>query len=635
MHRLSLETLEDRRLLTFAPITALPVEWDPLGDLYPADVAAGDFNNDGRIDLVTGNYFDSVSMFLGNGDGTFQPGTTSPNGTSPISIALGDFNADGNLDLAAALDDYERYGNNDIGILLGNGDGTFADPVYLSFLSETTSMPGFIATDDMNGDDKLDLVLTSYDSITGDEQLSVLLGNGDGNFTLAATYGSGLEYFEPVLADIDSDGNVDVLTTDQITDSIQVLLGNGDGTLSAPSSISTGYGWYSKVVDDFNADGKTDLAALDFYSNSVFVLLGNGDGTFQTAQSSAAGYQPYSAATGEFNGDGVLDLFVTDVLGGASVLLGNGDGSFAHPIWTDAGESFSVVVDDFNADGRSDVALADTNSSSLLVLVNDGNWPDPNAPQVQIDDVTVTEGNTGTTDAVFTVTLSEAYSGAVTVDYATADGTAVEGSDYTSTSGTLTFGAGETSKTISVPVIGDTLDEFDEQFFVNLSNAAGAQIADSQAVGTIQDDDDPPLVAVNDVSGREGRSGTSALVFTVTLSQASGKWVYVDFATADGTATAGQDYVAQSGTLSFAPGETTKTVMVTVQGDKTKELDERFYVNLFGAIGGQIADGQGVGTIFNDDGGGGRSKKTRTSSALAVDAAIEDWMLSGRKSRSR
>jgi len=222
---------------------------------------------------------------------------------------------------------------------------------------------------------------------------------------------------------------------------------------------------------------------------------------------------------------------------------------------------------------------------------------------LSINDVTLNEGNSGTTNATFTVTLSPASSQTVTVNYATANGTATAGSDYVAQSGTLTFTAGQTTKTISVTVNGDTTVEPNETFVVNLMSPSGATLADSQGQGTIVNDDTAPLpsLSINDVTVTEGDSGTKAATFTVTLSAASTSAVTVTFATANGTATAGSDYVAQSGTLTFTAGQTTRTISVTVNGDTTVEPNETFVVNLMTPSGATLADSQGQGTIRNDD----------------------------------
>jgi probable HAF family extracellular repeat protein len=220
-------------------------------------------------------------------------------------------------------------------------------------------------------------------------------------------------------------------------------------------------------------------------------------------------------------------------------------------------------------------------------------------PLIGIGDATVVEGNAGTKVTAFTVTLSTASGQPVTVAYATASGTATAGSDYQAASGTLTFAPGETTKTITVLVTGDRLGEQNETFTVVLSSASDAAVTDAQGMGTIVDDE--PRVSINDVARKEGNGGTTLFVFTVTLSAVYDAAVTVNFATANGTATAGEDYDARSGTLTFAPGETTKTITIVVKGDKKQEADESFYVNLSGAFGALILDGQGLGSVLDDD----------------------------------
>src|SRR6266540_2148486 len=222
-------------------------------------------------------------------------------------------------------------------------------------------------------------------------------------------------------------------------------------------------------------------------------------------------------------------------------------------------------------------------------------------PALSIDDVTVTEGSLGTTTATFTVSLSTASGLPVSVDYATADGTATAPGDYLSAGEPLGFAPGETAKSVSVSVNGDTLDEPDETYVVNLSNEANATIADGQGLGTITDDDLPPALSIDDVTVTEGSLGTTTATFTVSLSAASGLPVSVDYATADGTATAPGDYLSAGEPLGFAPGETAKSVSVSVNGDTLDEPDETYVVNLSNEANATIADGQGLGTITDDD----------------------------------
>ncbi len=225
---------------------------------------------------------------------------------------------------------------------------------------------------------------------------------------------------------------------------------------------------------------------------------------------------------------------------------------------------------------------------------------------LRISDVSKTEGNAGTTNANFVVTLSPASTGTVTVKYATANGTARTGNrDYTATSGKLTFTPGQIRKTVAVKVIGDTVKEADETFVVNLSAPTGATLADNQGIGTILNDDGTASNAtlrIADVSKAEGNAGTSNANFVVTLSPASTGTVTVKYATANGTARTGnRDYTATSGKLTFTPGQIRKTVAVKVIGDTVKEADETFVVNLSAPTGATLADSQGIGTILNDD----------------------------------
>ena len=222
-------------------------------------------------------------------------------------------------------------------------------------------------------------------------------------------------------------------------------------------------------------------------------------------------------------------------------------------------------------------------------------------PVVHVEDARVAEGNDGTTTAAVVVSLSQSRPRqAVTVNYATQNGTAVAGTDYRAASGKLTFAPGETSKTIEVAVIGDRVVGADAQFFVNLQGSKNARIADGQAAVTIADDE--PYVFVHGVYAPEGNSGSTPFAFTVNLTVPYDRAVSVDYATADGSATAGSDYAAAAGTLTFAPGETSKTVTVLVNGDTLAEPTETFSFDLGNPSGNAaISWGAGTGTVVDDD----------------------------------
>ena len=224
-------------------------------------------------------------------------------------------------------------------------------------------------------------------------------------------------------------------------------------------------------------------------------------------------------------------------------------------------------------------------------------------PNLTINDVTANEGNAGTTNFTFTVSLSApAGPGGVTFDIATANGTATAGVDYVAQSLTgQTIPAGSSAYTFTLLVNGDTLNEPSETFFVNVTNVVNAVVVDGQGVGTIVNDDPLPSLSINDVTVVEGNAGTINAVFTVTLSAARGQTATVNYATADGTATQPLDYTSASGTLTFAPGVTTQTITVILNGEVVPEANETFFVNLSGATNATISDNQGVGTITNDD----------------------------------
>lgn len=221
-------------------------------------------------------------------------------------------------------------------------------------------------------------------------------------------------------------------------------------------------------------------------------------------------------------------------------------------------------------------------------------------PQMSIGDATLSEGTGGSTIATFTVSLNYTRTTNITVNYTTNNGTAIAGSDFTATSGSLTFLPGERTKQISVTVNPESMYEADETFTVDLSAVGNAVLVDGQALGTIVNDDAQPTLLISDVSQNELNSGSSSFVFTVTQSAVSGLTTTVNFATAHDTAD-GFDYTSTSGALSFTPGQTSKTITVFVTGDTTFEGGDTFFVNLSGNINASILDGQGLGTIINDD----------------------------------
>ncbi|TAN52683.1 MAG: hypothetical protein EPN21_03345 [Methylococcaceae bacterium] len=268
--------------------------------------------------------------------------------------------------------------------------------------------------------------------------------------------------------------------------------------------------------------------------------------------------------------------------------------------------------------GNAYAGISDATTLNFAVLAS--------LPTVSIANTTVTEGNSGSSNATLTVSLSAAATQSVTVNYATADGTATAGSDYVPISNTLTFAPGETSKTLSVPVIGDTAVESDETLQVNLSSPSNATLngSASSAIVTISNDDVAviPVLSIADATVLEGGSGSSNATLTVSLSAAATQSVTVSYATADSTATAGSDYVTTSNTLTFAPGETSKTLSVPILGDILVESDETFRVNLSAPSNATLdnAAASATVTIGNDDVAADTTPPTLVSSSPADNA---------------
>jgi hypothetical protein len=463
---------------------------------------------------------------------------------------------------------------------------------------------------DFNGDGLLDVVITSTtpnDESNSTDYMDVWVGRGDGTFAVRNSYDLGGEpMFRPtVVVDLNGDGRDDVMLEGSYR-SLDVWLGQADGTLRLAQHLSNAAGYPYDSVTELNGDGIPDLVV----ANSIY--LGNGDGTLRfTGTYASGGINPGCPMFADFDRDGRPDMAVFNGgdpdSGGAAVgrslavLLGNGDGSFQTPQVLIVGPDADLrAVADVNADGFPDVVIG-YSGSDVFVLINAADWP-AHPPAITVGDVTVTEGNTGTRAAAFRVNLDVPSGQTITVTYSTADGTATAGSDYQIGSGTLTFAPGQTTRTITVPVIGDRLGEPNETFVVNLSSPTNATVADGQGVGTVLDDE--PRVSISDVTKGEGKKGkTTLFVFTVTLSAAYDQPVTMSFRTVNGTATTNDgDYVARTGTITFAPGETTKTITIEVKGDSKEEAGEFFYLDLFDNSSNSLfTKNRGTGTILNDD----------------------------------
>lgn len=363
-----------------ATVSFAPAANSPLQIPEPNGIATGDFNEDGKPDLVITSAT-RVYVFLGKGDGTFAATAESPmpvpsppydDFASPYTgnIAVGDFNNSGHLGLAVG-----EPPNAAAVILLGKGDGTF---VFSS--AEIANALGNPMSDieaaDFNADGSLDLAMTN--EISGVSP--VVLGYGKGAFNTAGTlYASGFPEGVAV-GDFNADGKLDVVvasggTTDYPGSGLVVSLGNGDGTFTQASGSPIPLGNYLStiVTGDFNGDGKLDLAVTDSVGNAVMILLGNGDGRFAAPTTIPVGNQPYAMIAADFNNDGKLDLAIANYKDGTiTLLLGNGDGTFTQAVgspYAVGGAPDQLVAADFNGDGKLDLAVTNLNGTGTVLIL--------------------------------------------------------------------------------------------------------------------------------------------------------------------------------------------------------------------------------------------------------------------------
>ena len=465
--------------------------------LTPKGIVAADLNRDGLTDLVVATVTgSSVRVLLGRGDGTFQPTVSYPAGGNPQAVVVRDFNGDGRLDLTVA-----NSTSNDVTVLPGNGDGTFQAPARYV----VGTLPLWLASGDFNGDGAPDLVTANYNGNT----VSVLLNNGQGSFGAAVNYDTGPATAFVDANDLNGDGRADLVVATQ--GGVSVLLGRGDGTFLPSVNYAAGVSPFAVAVGDFDRDGRRDLAVANAgtTSNKISVLLGRGDGTFLSTVDYTVGSAPRSVVVGDFNRDGRDDLAAVNYSNNSvSVLPGIGDGTFR------SAQSFSVgafpqvaTVGDFNGDGAPDLAVTnDSENGRVSVLLNTVSL----GFQFTAQTFQAAEGDAR---ATITITRTGDVSSTASVAFATIDdpaavpcdpalvrsdgtpyphGAAYARCDYATTVDTITFAAGQTTKVINVPLIDDAFIEGAETVQLQLANPAGAALGNQSTATLVITDNDTP-----------------------------------------------------------------------------------------------------------------------------------------------
>lgn len=329
----------------------------------PKGTIAGDFNNDGDVDLAVSHQDNSIiSILLGDGKNGFYRVNNLTVGSNPQYFATDDFNKDGDLDLVVA-----NWASNNISVLIGNGNGDFAPPVNLS----TGTNPQFITTGDFNSDDNGDLAISNVNS----DNISLFLGDGNGGFSPPTNFAVSNVPRSIVAGNFNADSWLDIaIVHSEVIGRVSVLFGNGSGGFSAPTTFAVGSDPWFLTTDDFNEDGYLDLVTSNTDSNTVSIILGDGNGGFSAPTDFAVGEVPTFITTEDFNRDGDIDIVVANAQSDdISVLFGNGSGEFSSLGRFTVGQApYALSVGNFDEDQYLDLAVANLTSNNVFILTGDG-----------------------------------------------------------------------------------------------------------------------------------------------------------------------------------------------------------------------------------------------------------------------
>ncbi|MGZ0172130.1 MAG: Calx-beta domain-containing protein, partial [Planctomycetales bacterium] len=581
-----------------------------VGGFIPQDMVELDFDGDNDLDLATIDRFNGfVTILVNTGNGNFVTATTGAISTlNATQLAAGDFNDDGRDDLAI----FDQF--NDTFEVLRSFTFLQDTPLFIQTTFQTITypsagfFPSFSAAEvaDIDNDGDVDIVLSNNDFGFGFNgghitviRNSLELGFGFGgsvfqtNGEAYGTFSVGAD--DLVLDDFNLDGSPDVVViSDTIRTGFTFMPNTGVGAFTANSFVSSVNGLRAVTSGDVNGDGRPDVILLSANSVLVFENLGGTVPVFSAGAVIATNeFNGADVVAADFNDDGNIDFAVTDGSDSDDILVsfGNGAGAFGAVQRFATGNTFSnqgvtLIAADFNNDGLVDLAQY--------------------SDDVGLNGVVTILPNTSAATAMITVSLSAVATQPVTVDYSLTRGTAVPTGDFDGTPGTITIPVGQSSATIAVSISGDLNVEPDENFFVNLSNPVNAVITDLQGQVTILDDDGagaagPRIDVGTAFTFTEGDSGVTTVSVPLTLSAAVGTDVTVDFVTRAITAQAGVDYIDTAGTATFTAGSTTANISIDIVGDLVNEGAETFLINLLDSVDVVLANTQSVVTIDVSD----------------------------------
>jgi hypothetical protein len=531
----------------------------------------------------------AVSLNYATSDGTGVAGSDYTAASGPLSLAAGETSQTFTVNVTGdTLKENSEYFYVTLSGLVG---GDMVDNQAFALIVDDDFQPTMTISDATvteGNSGTVNAVFTATLSNASSNTVTVNYGTSDGSALAVSDYAATTSSLTFNPGQTTKTINVAV-SGDTAIEGDEYFYVNLSGAVNATAPDAQALGWV--LNDDLTPSVTVSAPAINEgnsgSSNQVFTfnLSPSSPNTvtvnYSTSDGSATAGSDYTAASGvvTFNPGDTSKTVPVSVLGDATA-----EGNDYYSMNLSAPSGARVV-----------------NTPAYAYIVNDDGGATAPTSFLASSSATVTEGNTGTVNATFTVTLTPAASGPVFVNYSTSDSTTIAGLDYVSQVGTLNFAAGQTSKTVTVAVNGDTLDEADEQYYLNLASPVGATIANATGVGTILDDDITPRMSINDATVIEGDTGTVTAAFTVTLSSASAQPVLVDWTTQNNTAVGGADYGSDADTLTFTPGQTSKTINVIVNSDTLIENNETYDVGLSSVGGAVLSDNDGVGTILDVD----------------------------------